>query len=361
MDIVGDKLDVSWPDLSEALNSLRKLGQLILDEFFAGVSVDDLRKAYGLFESAHPLWQSPMEDLRTGDQPPMIQLSAAVEEALPIEVLPLFGPSQPKMTVTDHENLTRAAASFLGFSVVVKRVIRNMQSPQDDAREYARKLPMKLFFNAELKGAIWEEEFFSDKKTAIDLDGPWPDEDMDESFFPEALVGYLLKPSSGFNGNVREAADQIHHFACHCETQDPDQAWVLRLAGKGKSECTVALREMKIARAALVARLRRAASPPLVVLNACGSSMIYPGKLGSFAEFMLQNGCRGFIGPEARIPDEVAAEFTREFYDRLLNGYSIGMALQGTKWSLLRKYRNPLGILYTFYGNPEDRIRKLPT
>jgi len=41
----------------------------------------------------------------------------------------------------------------------------------------------------------------------------------------------------------------------------------------------------------------------------------------------------------------------------LMAGEDVGAALQRAKWAILRRYRNPLGLLYTMYGNTRLRIR----
>ncbi len=93
---------------------------------------------------------------------------------------------------------------------------------------------------------------------------------------------------------------------------------------------------------------------PFVFVNACGSSRVNPNQVCSLPKLFLQQlRSRGYIGTETTMADEVAAEFSYQFYDRLLHGHKLGESLHDTRWHLVRKYRNPLGILYTRYANPE--------
>jgi hypothetical protein len=74
--------------------------------------------------------------------------------------------------------------------------------------------------------------------------------------------------------------------------------------------------------------------------------------------FLVENGNRGFIGTETRIPDQYAAAFSEQFYTELLQGRPLGEAVHAARWTLLRRHNNPLGILYTVYADPDMRVRK---
>ena len=101
---------------------------------------------------------------------------------------------------------------------------------------------------------------------------------------------------------------------------------------------------------------------PLIFLNTCGSARICPFGVISFPEFFLKhNHSIGFLGTEINIPDTFASNFTKIFYYFFLQGYSLGEALYKTKWFFIEKYNNPLGILYTIYGNPNIRVKRKVT
>ena len=94
-------------------------------------------------------------------------------------------------------------------------------------------------------------------------------------------------------------------------------------------------------------------------MNACGTSTINPSSAASFVQLFLENGNRGFIGTETRVPDLVATEYSRIFYKHLVGGETVGYAMHQAKWDLLRQFKNPLGVLYTLYGNPDLAVSPL--
>jgi hypothetical protein len=94
---------------------------------------------------------------------------------------------------------------------------------------------------------------------------------------------------------------------------------------------------------------------PIVVMNSCGSAHLDPRTAVSFPDLFLTEHLGGFIGPEALVPDEVAADFSRQFYAALTRGMSVGQALYHAKWTLLSRWSNPLGMLWTAYVDPDYR------
>ena len=68
-------------------------------------------------------------------------------------------------------------------------------------------------------------------------------------------------------------------------------------------------------------------------------------------------GFTGFIGTETVMPNDIAAEFSIKFYERLIKGDSIGEAILLTRWDMLGVYHNPLGLMYTLVAEPEIRVR----
>jgi len=152
----------------------------------------------------------------------------------------------------------------------------------------------------------------------------------------------------------------VQHFACHCTTghaRSEDDCLNLS-CDSGRSH--------KVKLADLQARFTELAEPdanrrnskPLVFLNACGSSVINPTAPATFPHFFLKNGNRGFIGTETAVPDGVASAFSRTFYSFFLRGCSLGEAIHQAKWELVERHRNPLGILYTVYADPELTVRR---
>ena len=56
------------------------------------------------------------------------------------------------------------------------------------------------------------------------------------------------------------------------------------------------------------------------------------------------------------MPDDFAAEFSRVFYENLIHGSTMGKSMLTARWELLKTYRNPLGLMYALFAEPEIRI-----
>ncbi len=66
---------------------------------------------------------------------------------------------------------------------------------------------------------------------------------------------------------------------------------------------------------------------------------------------MLHEKFLGVLGTLCDISDTVAAHFAMVFYEALLSGKTVGEAMHEARWHLMDRHRNPLGLLYSFYGN----------
>jgi hypothetical protein len=97
---------------------------------------------------------------------------------------------------------------------------------------------------------------------------------------------------------------------------------------------------------------------PLVILNACKTA-INPRSTADFVRVFLRDlgGC-GVIATEFRVPDAFAANFARCFYQEFLQGgKTVGESLRLARAYFLRERRNPLGLLYSAYVEPETCLK----
>lgn len=103
---------------------------------------------------------------------------------------------------------------------------------------------------------------------------------------------------------------------------------------------------------------------PLIVLNACDTGKVdHPFHTSDLISNLLKTEIQGIVATESKMPDQFASAFIMEFYDRLLSGYEIGMALQSTRHFFLKEHNNPLGLFYSLYQvSPHWKIvlRPLP-
>lgn len=353
---LGSGLKPSFRQVSLAIKTLHERGRWILLNLFKD-QTDKIARAVELCRTNCPGWQRPGWDEET-PAPCLVEVNARIEDLVPMELIPLFGFEEP-CEISDLMSLGKAVTSFLGFSCIVRRIIRGDPLPSGEPLDNVPKLPIQLFRHAGLTDK--EEQFFQRQRALIDLDGPWPAHDVAEDF-GEELVRNVLDPTKRFDNKLRHPPDQISHFTCHCDTnQDSTEDYTLKLAGTGwwPKEYTVRLRELRdkfsqydYENRDQSGRVKR----PLVFLNACGSSDVDPAGMISFPELFLRYHHRGFVGTETKVPDSFAAEFSQSFYRNFLSQVSLGQAIYRARWDLLMRYCNPLGILYSVYANPDLRV-----
>jgi hypothetical protein len=345
-DIVGEQLLIDdWGKLTNAMRKLVQIGNILLLQLL-GSSAQERGRLEKCCRDAWPGWADNSDDA------PILQVEAPLEALIPFELLPLFDAS-PVHDIRDYVTMQRVARRFAGFAMAVHRIMPYPIS-QDSVLHGDPVMHMKLFHHTQLEAASSEYHMLRGATNAVMPTGPWPDKELDEERFTEVLAGYLVDPCLGFDGHHRKDPDQIHHFSCHCDTGwDSPWDYSIELAAPNGSSHQITLRELTDAFSAQYASPRARVSMPLVVLNACASSATEPDGAMSFPElFLISNKNRGFLGTEARIPDDVAAAFAIRFYRELFRGRTVSQAVRGAKIELLNDFRNPLGALYIYYGNP---------
>jgi hypothetical protein len=139
----------------------------------------------------------------------------------PFELLPLLDYTRIEPPA-DKDDVLRLARRFLGFSCAVRRLGRSSVAPGWNLE--GPTLPLSFIRHASLDGAQCEAGFFEKMSEYMEVDGPWPTEDVDEERLITNVADIL------FDGRRRLLADesdrftQIHHFACHCEISGEDGA-----------------------------------------------------------------------------------------------------------------------------------------
>ncbi|WP_157880188.1 CHAT domain-containing protein [Streptomyces natalensis] len=294
---------------------------------------------------------------------PDIQFIADADTVLPIELLPALMMAKDRRPIKDYLTLEESASRFLGFSANIRRHIRGGIVPHPPLAQImdswvsaipnARGFAVEVFQNAAL-GSVSTEVGNLQRygEPHIFVLGPWPGSEDRESDSAEIIEKILCEHPE----RPGEFWPHVLHFACHCRvSQDPTEITLLLQGGQSTSCVEVRLVEMESQSAIIVSRSPLGGVPtprlPLVFLNACSSAESEPLTGASLPEFFLRKGYLGFIGTETAIPDVVAAEISSKFYDNFLSGRSLGESIWLSKWSLLRRYRNPLGLLYTTYAD----------
>ncbi|MDT7786918.1 MAG: hypothetical protein QOF58_5337 [Pseudonocardiales bacterium] len=336
---------------------MQTLGQSSLTAFLGREATKSLELKQYIRTSLRK-WQARMPA-----EPPVIMFRVpTLQVAFPVEVLPLLA-TKRMPAAKQVRDLPTICQRFTGFGAITHRVVGSLpDAARDSWLHNVPKLPVKILHHAaELAGSAVEVDFFQAAANAVDVDGPWPDSVRDAVSAKELAVTAMFDPRASFYGPRRPFPDQILHLACHCETESESvELSSLRFAGRNGDEVALTLQELGAGFLNLQEEGRRRATTklPLVFLNACGSSMVTAATATSFPHHFLQFKNRGVLGTEAAIPDSVAAEFARFFYDSIFQQYTVGHSVLRARSLLLRARGNPLGILYSYYGNPHLRLQR---
>jgi CHAT domain-containing protein len=304
---------------------------------------------------------------RDADQDaPLIEVLGG--EDILFECLPVFLAPKPIASNDARRYLSTCMRQFLGMSVIVRRThlsrmcgdLRLLSTPGSGIPikffQYAPNgsRPLISFFRySSLDGVTAEKKFLLDfeKRGKIDFEGPWPMAGATLTGF----VNALLRPNLTFSGTTKAIPDQIHHFSCHFESKEDGNDSVFRFRGSETGEIVVKVGDIKDAqvREDLGDPNYLTVIPPLAIVNACSTAR--DRGLSSLHE-MFSRTHRGMMGTEIDIPDEVAAELSKELYEQLLRGNPLGLSLLKARQHILDKYCNPLGLVYTLHANPDLRI-----
>jgi len=345
--LVGNSLNIrKFAKLNHAMDKLHRTGKFFFFNLFANNSPQ-------IYQALLRYLKPRLYHGFSPEQPPaIIELDCELSDFLPLEFLVL--PSLQKLTIATVDDLEKAAMLVLGFSFVVNRTSSRFPLSHKARLENWPKLPIKFFADMSLKGVQSELKLFKWNNTLFDLDGPWPTVRIQS--FEEKLAFHLWHPHLNFQNSPKDKIDQVHHLSCHCDTSHPLSAYhCLSLTCDQK----VMIRDLEAKFLDFSIFSSRRQDLPLIFLNACSSSRLDPDSVTSFPElFLFKNKNCGFLGNETVVPDEVAQIFTKMFYFFLLRGCNLSTAIHLARWMLLRRYKNPLGILYTLFGNPDMRVRK---
>jgi hypothetical protein len=93
----------------------------------------------------------------------------------------------------------------------------------------------------------------------------------------------------------------------------------------------------------------------VIFANACTSAVIasFLGELHNFGWEFYKKGAAVYIGTLGLVPTEYAVTFAERFYEKLLNGGTVGESLYQAKLDIQRK--NPFWLFYCLYGDPFTR------
>lgn len=287
----------------------------------------------------------------TEDTAPRVTLAAPPELMVPIELLAFHGIGRPPSSVGPDPGYY----DHLGFAAVVNRSFSRLPDVSESRIILgAPQLPVTFLQNTSLPGSSREAKFLAGNDR-IRLDGPWPDGEADISAGKKKVINSLYDPTLPLKGTSTQFAAQIQHLSCHgqFDPRDPRQSDLQLSCPDGKVILTLGYLEQEFTRLRLETK-KPTRDVPLVFLNACESAAT-AGYMSadSFPRHFRDWDSRAVLGVEVAVPDKIAAAFSRLFYEGLLDAnLPLGSAVLQARQRLLAR-NNPLGILYTLYGDPD--------
>ncbi|MBC7927821.1 MAG: CHAT domain-containing protein [Bryobacteraceae bacterium] len=329
---LGSHADVSLTSAQRAAEVLREQGLYLLSELFGGQTGE-------VFDFCSVL---------SLQSPPLVDLHVRGGQSIPFEILPLL----PDVSGGTEGSAQDIFSAYLGFGSVIRRVFPKRIQNQDNALIAAPHLPVLFFRHYALDQSGHEADFFAAHPDRVKVLDTWPAVALPE----RGALGEFCNRFYDAKG-----MHQIHHFSCHYQTDPTDGPGSrLTLSDQAKVPLRIPLRQIKEAFAEMDKDKSKRRGPhivpPLVFFNACGASSIDPAVAATLPGTLLDWKFRAFIGPETRMPDDSASLLARYFYTSLLEGKTIGQSLYEARRNLLYNHNNPLGLLYTLYGNPDLRI-----
>jgi hypothetical protein len=152
----------------------------------------------------------------------------------------------------------------------------------------------------------------------------------------------------------------VVHFACHCDNAkeaSASEAYLCVTVHQNEIRITLSCFEQ------LASHGYKFPNLPLVFLNACETSTpLHMLQSLNFPSSLLRFGAGGVIATNCVMPDNFASAFATKFYEELLQkplaalpAY-IGETLLETRWHLLNKYNNPLGLAYGLYAISDQQL-----
>lgn len=354
----------------QALKILYERGWRILRALL-GDDAGAVHEVVSLCRGAWPGWVTPAW-AENALVPPLISVATRVGDGIPVEILPLFDCSpldRPEnFDELNLDTLGRIACRFAGFSSMIQRVPlrprrRSPRTQPGSGRwlENLPHLPIASFLYRGLPGLARTDAFFTANATRLAIGPTWP-----EAACPSEAETLAHELAVRIWERAGERPAQLHYFYCHCETERPpaeDHVLRFHTGNLLRGERRVTLGDLSSA----LAGLRLASEEtqdtldrPLVFVNACASAALDPSGVGSFPEVFADDRFLGFIGTETAMPDPFASAFAEAFLTRLLlkpQPEPLGRALHRARWDMLQKYKNPLGLLYSAYADPDLQVR----
>jgi hypothetical protein len=292
--------------------------------------------------------------------------------SLPIEYLTIGRPPETPNVISDAL-LLQELSYYAGFCAIVAHQCVQRANSDNVLRSSGTggRLPIKIIRNKQFYAESGKEEvsevlWLQRQRSRCVTEPLWPDDDCGPKLAQELLAACLWDPHRALEpAEARRAfSDQIQHISCHYHHDKDPPALTLREQSGTIDEISINVDQLRRDiddlryRNEIVSRENVERGPgPIVFLNACASGATSPGNLASLVDILLlYTGSRAVLATEAEIHFPFAARFARRVYRHLLDGKSLGLAVYFARLDLVRSDCNPVGILYTIYGDPDLHV-----
>ena len=271
------------------------------------------------------------------------------DQLLPAEIKDLLARTTETgllLAIDDHLvhipwELLHDGQDFLCRRFSMGRTVSTRQSVSVKVRALQR--PLKMQILADPQGdlqAAYEEGVAI--KNEVSSFGDWIDVTLRTTDIPVDLVKSKMR---NFD---------IVHYAGHAEHK-PDRP----------EESGWLLKDGRLSASDVLAMAGSRPMPALVFSNACQSGQTdawkleadYGARIFGLANAFLLSGVQHYVGTFWEIPDEAGAFFARSFYRGLVEGETIGEAMQQARQALIGQYGEEAIVWasYMLYGDPTTR------
>jgi hypothetical protein len=336
-DIAGNSLQLTPQQSSDTVDAMNDVAPGLAYGLFRG---QPLGRFYEIARLRSPAALVPAHP------PRIVEVRTPEDFAFPFELLPW------QLLPRANRDPAIRARCLLGMSAIVRRRLDEERRTAWGRIENHPVLPVTVFRHENLTAADREIDYLNKAGDVVDLNGPWPR--PGQNLPPTTAVRHLLDSREGLDDATRRTTPvAVLHLACHCDTKN--DAVSQHFLDLGGPHGTISYADLTTQ--ASTPEAWSAARPrPLVFLNACGSAAPHLADRTSFTQFFIDQDFIGVLGTLCDISDEVAAHFAMVFYEALLRGRTVGEAMYDARWHLMDRHLNPLGLLYTYYGNPDLKL-----
>jgi hypothetical protein len=291
---------------------------------------------------------APIVELRSSATDPLASL-------LPMEFIPIA--DVPSATgISPEASFAHRMSRYMGFRSIIVRNLRGGKTciPRDPNGLLT--LNIVAYQDANLPGITRQLQFFRSRPRDFNLVEVWPDlTKVTRGSAPDSLAAIIHRLDAA-----------LLHFCCHFRPAGRDESEPLlefedakKFSGSHLEPLRVRLIELRGALANLEGEHHNQSTNALVFANACRSAVM-DDTGESLVSFLMEKQQEQLVGGEGLLPDLIAGEFAVRFYTALLRGATAGEAMLTARRDLLERFRNPAGLLYTAYGDPELTFESLP-